>query len=134
MKILTTAIMTKFTAEPHNALYTALSGRMYKGIAQQTVTFPYGIYWLIVGNHSWTFNTKFENMTFNFSLFSKNNSSSEIEDLFINLKALYDDSTLVVSGSEFVYCRRESYRALPRDMDGVWAYHVTYRILTEQIT
>jgi hypothetical protein len=138
MKNLTTALYTHFTRTTgsptpvHNAFYNQISGRLYKEVAPQNSLLPYAVYHLISNVPDWNFTNYFENARIQFDLVSKNTSSVEVEDMFTNLKSLYDWCALTVTGNTFLYMRRDLAR-LTFDIDfSTWVYNVDYLILMER--
>lgn len=132
MKNLTTAMLVLFSALPHNAFYTSVSGKLYKERAPQTATLPYAVYHIISDVPTWTFTTTFENTRIQFDLYSKEESSSEVEDMYTNLKALFDWCSLTITGNVHLYMRRELARLSKDPVDDVWGYNVDYLTMMEK--
>ena len=140
MKNLATAITTKFTAAPggvHNSFYTDIGGRFYRGRAPARTQYPYAVYLLPISDvPEKTFTEDYENVLIQFSLFSDSSSSSEVEDMFTYLKALYDECSLTITGSTLVWMKRgnatlaDEEHTTPSGTTKVWAYHIEYEILT----
>lgn len=131
MKEIAQGIYGKFTAINggglHNALYTALDGKLFHTQALQPTTFPYAVFSFVSQATEYTFTDEFENLVVQFSLFSTKESSLEIEDLRGKLTALYDWSLLTVTGYSHLYMRRISSR-LMRDDRPAWHYAIDYRV------
>lgn len=134
MKDLTTAIYSKATG---SSFLNAVSSRFYKGRAPEGADYPYAVYMLVSGYPDDVFNGDYENVLFQFSLFSTASGSTEIEDIFTYLTDLYDDCDLTISNETLIYMRRENYsmfmdeHTTPKGTIQVWAYHIDYRILVE---
>lgn len=132
MKALTTAIFGKCAAG--TTLHTAIGGRLYKGRAPQNATHPYIVYQVVSDVPDNTFAEHLEDVLLQFSIYSTSSSTSEIEDIFAALKALYDDCTLTVTGGTLLWMRRqnailnnEEYTT-PTGTEYGWAYAVDYSI------
>lgn len=130
MKEIAQGIYGKFTETTgglHNALYLGLDGRLYHTQADQTTVFPFAVFTFISQGTEYTFTDEFENLVVQFSLFSLQKSSLEIEILRAKLTALYDWSSLTVSGYTHLYMRRINSR-LMKDDRPAWHYSIDYRI------
>jgi hypothetical protein len=136
MKTLNTAIRSRFDALDggvHNGLYLQTSGQLYKDRAKQDAVLPYVVYHMITDVPEWTFDTDFERVRIQFDLYSDDESSSEIEDLYTALKALYEWQTLIVEGWTHVHMKRLLARGPFRDPgDDNWTYNVDFEILIEK--
>jgi hypothetical protein len=135
VKNLTTAIMTKYTG---SALATALTGGLYKAQAPQATAYPFGVYFVVSDVPDDVFQRTGEDVLLQFSLFSSSPSSSEIEDLYTALIALFDDCSLTITGTNLVWMKRENTtgasiedHTTPTGTQDVWALHVDYRITTQ---
>jgi hypothetical protein len=129
MRNLTTALMTYFNKTEggvHNSFWISITGKLRKEKAEQTDTLPYAVYHIISDVPSWTFSSDFEDVRIQFDLYSQLESSSQIEDMYTNLKALFDWCSLTVTGSTHLYMRRESARLTKDPEDSVWHYSVDY--------
>ena len=105
MKNLSTALFTKFTG---SAFSTSIGGRLYKVGAKQNPTWPYAVYFVVTDSPADTFTDRIEDVLIQFSVFSNDPSStSEIEDIVTNLKALYDNCSLTISGNTMIEMQRQ---------------------------
>jgi hypothetical protein len=134
VKALTTAIMTKYTGSALAALLTGL----YKAQAPQATAYPYGVFLVVSSVPEKTFTESFEDVLLQFSLFSSSASSSEIEDAYLALIALFDECALTITGSTLVWMKRQQTtgamiedHTTPTGTQAVWALHVDYEIKTE---
>jgi hypothetical protein len=136
MKNLKNAIYAKFVALDgdgnRNSFYTSVSGQLYYERAKQKATLPYAVYKLITNVPDWTFTTFFEDARIQFDLYSSSNSDEEVEDMYTNLKALYDWCELVISGNTHLWMRRELARPSKDPTDDNWVYNVDYMIKMER--
>ena len=135
MTELSTAIMTKFNAtsgDPavNNTFYTSIGGRLYNTQAPQAAIFPFAVFTEISDLYEFTFTTSFENILFQFALFSTEESVQEVENMFSYCKTLFDWCTLSPSGYTHLYMRRESSH-LTKDDRPAWMRIVEYRIMCE---
>jgi hypothetical protein len=102
---LLTAIMTKTTG---SALSTDVGGRIYLDDAPDGSTFPYVTFQIISGNPDDSFQEKVDEFIFQFSLFSASSGAAEITDMYNDLRTLFDDCTLTISGVTFASMQRQS--------------------------
>ena len=134
MKALTTAIYAKAAG---SAFETAIGGRLYKGRAPEGATYPYAVYLLVSDVPDPTFTEQLEDVVIQFSLFSNASSSSEVEDIYTALKALYDDCTLTITGETLLYMTRQNATLTPEEHTTqagtveVWHYAVDYSLKTK---
>lgn len=135
MKNLTIAIFAKMTSA--TALYTSIGGRLFKGQAPQDAEFPYIVYFLVSDIPEKNFSDAYENVLIQFSIFSAASGTTEIEDIYTNLKALYDECSLTITGSKLIWMRRQNAVLFVVDQEVItggirtcWHYAVDYEILT----
>lgn len=113
--------------------YTDIGGRLYLGVAPQEATFPYCVY---SGDRTTGLDFTDELRTFliSFDIFSKNNSSFEAGEILEDLKTMFDNCNLSVSGWNHLQFKRDSvtpnndYSQVPP----VVGYSVDYEVLLEQ--
>ena len=136
MKATLTAIFAKCAVGTD--LYTALGGRLYKQRAPDGTAYPYAVFFLVSDVADPVFAKGGEDALVQFSLFSSNSSSSEIEDAYTYLKALYDDCALTITGNVLVWMKRENAtltiedHTTPTGTMEVWHYAIDYRVLTQE--
>lgn len=135
MKNLTTAIYSHATG---SAFLTAIGGRFYKARVPQGTAWPYALFFVVSDVPMDTFKDNLEDVTVQFSIFSKASSSSEIEDLFASLKTLYDSAVLTITGNTMIVMDRgiASITNVEEDTpDGTgeyWQYDVDYSIIMQK--
>lgn len=135
MKTLSEALWNRFNVTEnavHTTLYTATNGQFYKERAKQNALLPYVVYHIISDVPEWNFCSDFEKVRVQFDLYSENNSSTEVEDLYAKLKSLFDWQTLTIVGWDHVYMKRELARLSRDPVDDVWTYNVDYEIYMEK--
>ena len=131
MKNLSTALFTKFTG---SAFSTSIGGRLYKARAPQNPTWPYAVYYLISDVPRDTFTEKLEEVIIQFSVFSQASGSTEIEDIVTNLKSLFDNCSLTITGNTHIMMNRQgsSLTSVPADTEAgtgeYWQYDVDYLV------
>lgn len=134
MKALTTAIYGKLAG---STLSTAIGGRLYKGRAVDGATYPYIVYKVVSDVPENTFREYLERVVIQFSLFSSASGTTEIEDMFGYLKALYDDCNFSITGQTLLWMRRSNAGLFVEDhttVSGtvqVWHYAVDYSIMVK---
>lgn len=135
MKNLTTSIFAKCAVGTD--LYTDITGRLYKVRAPEKATYPYAVFMVVSNAPDWTFAESYENTIIQFSLFSATSGTTQIEDMYTHLKALYDDCTLTITGSTLVWMRRENAvlmvedHTTPGGLIQVWHYAVDYHVMAK---
>ena len=105
MKNFYTALMTKFNATvagSHSSFYTDVGGRLYQGEAPENTTYPYCVFKHINNNQIDTFKNEMDDIIIQFSIFSEKSSSVEVHDAMSDLKTLFNDCVLSVSGGTCV--------------------------------
>lgn len=133
MKYLTTAIYGKLSGSTFS---TAIGGRLFKGQAPDGVEYPYSVYTVVTDVPVRTFSEIYEDVLIQFSIFSIASGTTEIEDAYSNLKTLYDEKSLTITGSTLVWMRRSNTifsvedHITPTGSQRVWAYHVDFEVLT----
>jgi len=134
MNVALAGILALFQPEEDKpAFYTNMGGRMRLQTARQNETFPYCVYSLIGNsNDTWFGDEVHEVLTIQFSIFSNESSAVNICAYFENLKALYDECVLTVSGYTALRMERTWAYLLRDDPNNVWQYVVQYRLLLEK--
>ena len=131
MKNLSTSLFSKFTG---SAFSTSIGGRLYKARAPQNPTWPYAVYYLISDVPRPTFTDRIEEAIIQFSIFSSASGSTEIEDAFTNLCALYDDCDLTITSATHLFMERQgaSLTSVPADTEAgtgeYWQYDVDFLV------
>ena len=133
MKALSAAIYAKISG---SFFSTAIGGRFYKGRAPENATYPYAVFSLVSDDPGRVWGADVQDSLWQFDLYSSTSSSSEVEDLYIALKALYDDCTLTVTGATFGKMERQHAELIVEDITQtsgeaqIWHYAVDYNIVT----
>ena len=133
MKNLTTAIWGRLSG---SALSEHISNRLYKGQAPEGATYPYAVFFVVTDVPDHTFSEDFEDVIVQFSLFSTASGTTEIENCYSDLNALYDEKSFLITDSTLIWMRRSNANFIiedhttPTGTQRVWAWHVEYQILT----
>lgn len=126
-------------SEDSGELYDAVGGRLYKGRAPEGAEYPYIVYQIVSNAPDKTFNEDYEETLIQFSIFSAAAGSTEIEDLYADLIALFDEKEMTISGETLIWMRRQNAVQMIEDHTvssqgsnpatvKVWAYHVDYAV------
>jgi hypothetical protein len=107
MNNLLTAIMTKITTGP-SAFSIDVGGRVYLDEAPAGTEFPYCVFFIVSGVPEWQFVERFEDTLIQFSLFSSSQGATEITTMYTDLKALFDDCSMTITGDTLIWFRREN--------------------------
>ena len=133
MKNLTTAIYGRLSG---SALAARINSRMFKGQAPEGTDYPYIVYMVVTDTPNHTFTEDFENVLVQFSLFSITSGTTEVENMYTDLKTLYDEKSFSITGSTLVWMRRSNANFIvedhttPTGTQKVWAWHVDFEVLT----
>ena len=127
MKVLFDGIYTLFSG---SALATSLTNRMYFVTGRQGGAYPYCVYGPISNVNDLTFTETAENTVIQFDLFDDGNDPTNILAYFEQLKTIYDNATITVSGfNHIMFYREEDF--LSQDIDETdklfWQLSVQYR-------
>jgi hypothetical protein len=131
VKALTTAIYGKLAG---SSLAGDIQDRLYKGQGPAGAAFPYAVYFVVSDVPERTFTERYESVLVQFSLFSKASSSSEVEDMFAHLKALYDECAMSITGYTLIWMRMVNANLMVEDVetpDGTqqaWHYAVDFEV------
>lgn len=137
MNNLLSAIMTKTTG---SALSTDVNGRIFIDRAPEETEFPYVVFNIVSNVTDNVFNTRGEDILFQFSLFSASDGLTEITDMYADLKTLFDDAQFEVTDNYMVVMQRKNMVAMTEDltttsgMQKVKHWAVDYQILLQSDT
>ena len=131
---LTTAIYGKLSG---SALASHISTRLYKGRAPENATYPYIVFMVVSNVPEKTFSEDFETTVIQFSIFSSTSGSTEAENIYTDLKTLYDECAMTVTSSTWFYWMKRLNATLMVEDHTVkagtiqiWHYAVDYEIMT----
>ncbi len=127
MKNLLTALASKAAG---SALSTDVGGRIYLDEARQGAELPYVVVSIVSNVPDDCFAKDGESVLVQFSLFSDSESVTEIGTMYTDLKALYDDCSLTITGYSLVWMRRQSLVTMYED--GVRHWVVDYEIIIQE--
>ena len=135
MKELSQAIFGKLTSS--TALYAHIANRLFKGRAPEGAEYPYIVYLIVSNAPDKSFVSNYEDTLIQFSLFSSASGSTEVEDMYEDLIALYDECSMTITSQTMIWMRRENASLMIEDHTTkagtvqVWHYAVDYRITTK---
>ena len=131
---LSTAIYGKLSG---SALADHIGTRLYKGRAPENATYPYIVFMIVSNVPEKTFSENFGITTIQFSIFSSTSGSTEAENIYTDLKTLYDECAMTVTSSTWFYwMKRLNATLMVEDHTvkagtiQVWHYAVDYEIMT----
>jgi hypothetical protein len=99
-------------------------------VAVQDAVFPYVVYNIISDVPEYNFTESFEDIRLQFDLLSKSTSSAEIEDMYSNLKSVFDWCNFTITGNTIVHMRRDLARLTNETDYGIFVYNVDYKLYT----
>jgi len=127
MKAVFEAITAKVSG---SSLATILSGdSFFLNEAPSSATAPYGVYQLISVIPTFTFDTNGEEILIQFSVYAEH---PQILDLFEDLKTLFDNCKLSITGYRLVVMEREFSRLISDPDTSLKHYMTQYRLLIEK--
>lgn len=127
MNNLLPAIKTLLTG---SALSTDVGARMYLDQAPDGAALPYVVYSIVSSVPQDTFAEKLDETLVQFSLFSETAGAAEITDMYSDLRTLFDDATLTITGNTHIWC---AFRNLVTMYEsGVRHWAADYSILMER--
>lgn len=127
MRELFTAIYSKLSGSAFEVSATGL----YLYQAPQERAMPYAVYQLISNVPEYTFTSIHEEILIQFNLFSDSTTDEQVSDMYSDLKALYDDCDLTITGYRHVRMVRD-LAILTKEDEETWKYTVQYRVLIEK--
>ena len=136
MNNLLTAIMTQTSG---SALASRVGGRIFEGEAPEGTEFPYVVLSIVTDAQADTFKDKLEDLTIQFSLYSISKGLAEITGMYADLKTLFDDCVLTITGNYHILIARENLTTMqdefttPQGTASGRHWAVDYRLITEQV-
>jgi hypothetical protein len=125
MNNLLTAIYGKTSG---SALSTYVGDRIYLDEVRQDIVLPYVVFFIVSGMPDKTFTEHYTDTMIQFSLFSDDESGTEIQTMYGNLKTLFDECALTITGSTLVWMRESNLTTMVED--GVKHWAIDYELLT----
>lgn len=127
MKVLEQAILSYYD---DNMAYDP-KPKLYNTEAPSRVTFPYITFMQISGVTANALKrNKIEDFLYQFNIYSTDNAVEEINDIYEDLKTVFDDCTLVITGYNFIdmdrnFSKKEKVKIKSQS---IWQYVIQYRI------
>lgn len=107
------AIVSKLSG---STISTDVGGRIYLDRAPDGCEFPYIVYFIVSSVPDWMFTERFENTLIQFSLFSNSESAVEITTMLKDLKALFDECSLTITGDALIWFRRQNITTMVEEI------------------
>ena len=132
MKNLTTAIYSLVSGS--GAFWTSIGGRFYKRVAPTGPVYPYVVYSIIYDDEDGTFQEEIEDCLCQVSIFSSDNSSTEVENLYTAAKGVLDKCNLSITGNTHLHMLRQHATLFEDELENpngtgwVWHYAIDYNI------
>ena len=99
------------------ALMSDIGGRLFTDYAPEGVDYPHVVFFIVTANPEYTFKDTLEDITVQFSIFSTSESAVEISTIAKDLKAVYDDCALSVTGYTRIWMVRKGTVTNIENMD-----------------
>ncbi|MFA6100452.1 MAG: DUF3168 domain-containing protein [Patescibacteria group bacterium] len=113
MDALLTAIFSKLSGSNFS---NDVGGRIFVDQAPANAEFPYAVINIVSDVPENVFAKLGESVMVQFSLFSTSTSLVEITGMFNDLKALFDDCSLTITGYTLSWCRRSNLTTMAEDI------------------
>lgn len=113
MQNLLTAITNKISG---SALSDDVGGRIYLDEAPDEAAYPRIVFLIVTDVPEKTFTEDYENIDIQFSLYSISESPAEIVDMHADLKTLFDECSLTITGSTLVWMKRTNMTTMVDDV------------------
>lgn len=113
MDSLLAAIMTKISG---SALSTAAGGRIFLDQAPENSEFPYIVFFVVSGVPADTFTDAITETVIQFSIFSTSLSVVEMTGIYANLRSLFDDCSLSITGDTHLWMEWQNLTTMVEDL------------------
>jgi hypothetical protein len=107
------AIITKFSG---STISSDVNGRVFLDRAPDGCEFPYIVFFVVSSVPDWQFSERFEDTLIQFSLFSSSESAVEITTMLKDLKSLFDDCSLTITGDTLIWFRRQNITTMVEEI------------------
>jgi len=113
-----------------------VNGRIFFDYAPQKTVYPYVVFFIISAVPSKTFTEHYTDTSIQFSLFSSSESAAEITTIYADLKTLFDECSLIVTGSSLVRMKETNLSTIVENITTengiqfVRVWHSDFSILT----
>jgi len=114
LNYLFTAIMTKTVG---SSLSSSVGGRIFLDYAQEGTEYPYIVFFIVAGNPNRTFTERFTETLIQFSIYSASPGAAEITGIYNNLKALFDECLMTITGSTLVWIKEQSLMTMVDEVE-----------------
>lgn len=94
-----------------------IGARLFCDYAPEGVDYPHVVFFIVTANPEYTFSGAIEDVTVQFSIFSTSESAVEIAKIAKDLKAVYDDCELNVTGYTRIWMIRKGTVTTVENMD-----------------
>ena len=125
------SIYSYFSAEPHNAFYTAIGGRLFYGEAPQGGTEPYAVFFGVAAVPDDTFTEELDDISIQFNCYSGSSSPSEAGELLKKCRDLFDGAKLTVVGNRDIKLFRE-LSTPPWKNGDAWITSIEFTLLMQE--
>lgn len=129
------AIISKLSG---STLSADVNGRVYLDRAPDACEFPYIVFFVVSSVPDWMFTDKFEDTLIQFSLFSASDSAVEITTMLKDLRSLFDECSLTITGDTLIWFRRQNITTMVEEIttstgtQAVKHYAVDYEVKVQE--
>lgn len=132
MNVVSQGIYNYHNNNQDSDLYSSIADRLYFRMGPDSATFPYVTHFLIDEVNSPMFVENYEDILVQFNVFSDSRNSSEVGTVASQVKDLYDDAIITISGWSTIMMHREWARKTWLDIEEAWMYTIQYRMIIEK--
>lgn len=128
MKVLLQAIITEMAGSDFN---TNIGGRLFLSEAPPNSAYPYCVYDIIssVPDEYFVLSPALEDFGISFQIWTEETSAVDVNDLFEDLKTVYDNCELTVTGYTFVHMWRTFSNLNRQPHTNLWQYTSDYDVM-----
>jgi hypothetical protein len=113
MDSLLSAIITKTAGSAFSA---DVGGRIYLDHAPDLAEFPYCVFFIVSDVPMDTFTDSLDDVLIQFSLYSASSGAAEVAGMYNDLRSLFDNCILSITGGNFVSMRRQNLQTMVEEV------------------
>ena len=120
----------------YSDFFTSINGQLFEDEAPDSAVYPYAVYSVTDTIDEYTFTEEFSRVNVRMSIYSDNMDTSEIKAIYRYAGDLFDDCTLVVTGSLLIWMKEENLTTMidqhitPDGTKEVLVYTIDFEVLT----
>ncbi len=92
----------------YNDFFTSINGQLFEDEAPEYAVCPYAVYSIPSARDSYTFSEEYTNAGVQLFIYSENMDTSEIKRIYRYAVDLFDECTLIITGSTLVWMKEQN--------------------------